>query len=115
MSMVSSLIGPCLGCGEPTAKDHYCVRCGIRPTSEPLRAFPLHHQGQAPNELGMELRDYFAAKALQGQIAALACPEVRAFMMDNAAENGFDDPKDQVAHAAYRYADAMLKAREVKS
>lgn len=44
---------------------------------------------------GMTLRDYFAAKALQG---LLACPEgVSSYEM--------------CAETAYSYADAMLKAR----
>lgn len=46
--------------------------------------------------LGMTLRDYFAAKALQALIGKL------------------DDPKEagEVAEAAYLFADDMLKARE---
>lgn len=46
---------------------------------------------------GMSLRDYFAAKAMQGLITAwtVGVPEANA-----------------IAAAAYQYADAMLKARE---
>jgi len=46
---------------------------------------------------GMTLRDYFAAKAMQGLIAGwpVGLP-----------------PADNVAPAAYQYADAMLKARD---
>ncbi len=43
---------------------------------------------------GMTLRDYFAAKAMQGLIA----------------NNNID--AQQIAHAAYIVADAMLRARE---
>ena len=43
---------------------------------------------------GMTLRDYFAAKAMQGKIAS--------------GSTGFED----IAYYAYKYADAMLKARE---
>ena len=52
-------------------------------------------------DAGMSLRDYFAAKAMQG-------------LMVNTNRNGFstDKPMD-AANAAYAMADAMLKAREV--
>ena len=49
-------------------------------------------------ETGMTLRDYFAAKAMQGLFSD---PEWRIDM-------DFSD----TAHAAYNQADAMLKARE---
>lgn len=45
---------------------------------------------------GMTLRDYFAAKAMQGLLAS----DVYA-------------PKDKFAENAYAMADAMMKAREV--
>ena len=45
---------------------------------------------------GMSLRDYFAAKALQG---VMAC-------------NGVYDNEAQLAQWCYEQADAMLKARE---
>jgi len=45
---------------------------------------------------GMTLRDYFAAKAMQG---LLACPLG-------------DGTKQDFARLAYEYADAMLKARQ---
>lgn len=49
---------------------------------------------------GMTLRDYFAAKAMQGWTA-------------NPLPN--DTPINEVAEWAYRQADAMLAARENKS
>ena len=49
---------------------------------------------------GMTLRDYFAAKALQGFIAY-------------ASHKGiYTPPDDELANASYQLADAMLKARE---
>jgi len=48
---------------------------------------------------GMTLRDYFAAKAMQGLLAGLLA-------------DGQDLKWDQVAIDSYRQADAMLKARE---
>ncbi len=60
---------------------------------------------------GMTLRDYFAAKALQGYVSA------RGWHPDFTypADFNFDAGKraaDAVAVASYQYADAMLKARE---
>ena len=49
---------------------------------------------------GMSLRDYFAAKAVQGLLAGLLA-------------YGHDIMWDEIAKDAYRQADAMMKAREV--
>lgn len=54
---------------------------------------------------GMSLRDYFAAKAMQA-------------MIGNTDKDGMSRGSNGVskfAKYAYEYADAMLKAREVKS
>ena len=48
---------------------------------------------------GMTLRDYFAAKAMQGQI-------------NNPLPIGGDETHRLIAERSYRMADAMLKARE---
>jgi hypothetical protein len=61
------------------------------------RAFPH------PGHLGMTLRDYFAAKAMQG----LAAQDL-SLTPDATSDNLFD----AVAADAYAFADAMLKARE---
>jgi hypothetical protein len=45
---------------------------------------------------GMDLRDYFAAKAMQG-------------IVDSSIEAGLETT--QIADSAYRIADAMMKAR----
>jgi hypothetical protein len=52
---------------------------------------------EAMAEDGMTLRDYFAAKAMQG-------------LVENANWRGM--PEDALAKAAYSMADAMLKARK---
>jgi hypothetical protein len=54
---------------------------------------------------GMTLRDYFAAKAMQGLIAH----EQKASHLSGANIGDFDA---RVAFAAYRYADAMMSRRE---
>ena len=48
------------------------------------------------------LRDYFAAKALQGMVTSQQDVEMR----------GHPDWRDEFSREAYRYADAMLAARE---
>lgn len=61
-------------------------------------AFP--HSLSCEHEKGMTLRDYFAAKALQGMIAGTANPQAMGY------------PKtDESANKAYQYADAMLSER----
>jgi hypothetical protein len=61
-------------------------------------AFPL------PNmNTGMTLRDYFAAKALQGLIAS-----------PRGTPDGRDATDTYYAKCAYLVADAMMKAREAK-
>jgi hypothetical protein len=60
-------------------------------------AFPAtNHHGHKLE--GMTLRDYFAAKAIQGMFASGNLPK------------SIQD--DELASAAYEFADAMLKARE---
>jgi len=56
-------------------------------------AFPAHHFDLAENEHGMTLRDYFAAKVLQGFCAA---PDFT-----------WDD-EERLAKRCYGIADAML-------
>jgi len=71
-------------------------------------AFPIHWEN---HHEGMSLRDYFAAKAMQGYISARGWHPDFVFPTDF----NFDDGKraaDGVAVSAYKWADAMLKARE---
>lgn len=62
-------------------------------------AFPTEYREDAtqPCAEGMTLRDYFAAKAMQGFIGTTYEEEMEF---------------DEVALAAYKYSDAMLKARK---
>jgi len=67
-------------------------------------AFPsqsVYIEDQETNSRGMTLRDYMAAKAMQGIFASNT-------EHDHEDEHIFD----AVAEAAYKQADAMLKARE---
>ena len=61
-------------------------------------AFPANHYDLADGEHGMTLRDYFAAKALQGYLSHVPYDKVI-------------DPS-LVANSVYLFADAMMKARE---
>jgi len=65
-----------------------------------MKAYPFIHKhpttGNTKLEEGMDLRDYFAAKAMQA-------------LIDN------DGLFSEISTQAYEIADAMLKAREVKN
>jgi hypothetical protein len=60
-----------------------------------MKAFPTH------KEEGMDLRDYFAAKAMQSLIS----------VSTNAIANELITSKN-VVDASYQWADAMMKARK---
>ena len=66
-----------------------------------MKAYPFQHKnptsGLVSESQGMDLRDYFAAKAMQ------------------AILHQSDSFWAGAAPLAYQYADAMLKAREVKN
>lgn len=63
-------------------------------------AFPVTSDNYAAKWCGdgMSLRDYFAAKALQGMLA----------------DTSVQAPPSEFAHNAYKLADAMLEARKAK-
>jgi hypothetical protein len=62
-----------------------------------IPAFPQAHDDSGSP--GMTLRDYFAAKAMQGELAA------------QSEESGHYTNLDALALLAYRMADAMIEAR----
>ncbi len=65
-------------------------------------AFPVQSvyiEDQETNSRGMTLRDYFAAKAMQG-------------LLRQYPDHLMNSPANEVACDAYSMADAMLKARE---
>ena len=68
---------------------------GVTPTNE-----NGHFYGHAISSFGLTIRDYFAAKAMQGFCSGSFWGEAN---------------NDECAVAAYAMADAMLKAREVKN
>jgi hypothetical protein len=61
--------------------------------------------------VGMSLRDYFAAKAMQAILTNRAVEQYRQQLDELGVSNYQQDVA--VAHVAYKQADSMLKAREV--
>jgi len=78
-------------------------------------AFPVPSYVNADGEThdssfrGMTLRDYFAAKAMK-EIMAQAYELEKEFHVDN--DFSFPDTMCSITKEAYKWADAMLKARE---
>lgn len=69
----------------------------------PAFPLPLGNENIDPSVAGMSLRDYFAAKSMDG------------FNKKMVDYGWSDEILEAHAKQAYRIADAMLKAREVKS
>jgi hypothetical protein len=73
---------------------------GVNMKNQP--AFPCQYDEYFPLGNGMTLRDYFAAKAMQGQLSIL----------ENVTALAREQIKlEDVCIASYEVADAMLKAR----
>ena len=88
-------------------------------------AFPMARvtvlaEDGTPNEAtgvthgGMTLRDYFAAKAMQGIVSSIATEDDYRRLRGHASASGLT-VSEWIARDAFKQADAMLKAREVKS
>jgi len=70
-----------------------------------MNAFPSPRDPKTgSDDKGMSLRDYFAAKAME----ALIQFEDKSLPYESRNTKDFDD---RVSYQAYRYADAMMKAR----
>jgi len=72
-------------------------------------AFPVGLEAFGEDKVGMTLRDYFAAKAMQEIMAQAYELEQECFVDDDFS---FPDTMCSLAKEAYKWADAMLKARE---
>jgi hypothetical protein len=68
-----------------------------------MKAFPLKAVNQFDDSEGMDLRDYFAAQAMQQLIMIFA---------NDPTIDDSDVRREAVAAAAYAQADEMMKARE---
>jgi hypothetical protein len=81
-------------------------------TGGPAFPFPayIYPNGEINHgEGGMDLRDYFAAKAMQGELATLCDPQnqICGLALDTS-----DEQLARLTKHYYRIADSMLKARE---
>lgn len=101
-------VGRCLRCAscieESEQVGGICFECQPATQGE-QPAFPVQasEYGGHGTCFGLTIRDYFAAKALQG---------VLSFPGNLQADSWHDHAQpDQVAQQAYAYADAMLAAR----
>jgi hypothetical protein len=63
--------------------------------------------GIVEHHKGMTLRDYFAAKAMQGLMSGRWKSDIHGIPYD-----AYRADADEWAKSAYHFADAMLKARE---
>ena len=72
-----------------------------------MKAYPLvykdQYSGEQKIEHGMDLRDYFAAKAMQAYVQT---KEVNIAISDGQTNS------KKICDAAYDWADAMLEARD---
>jgi hypothetical protein len=69
-----------------------------------MKAFPLKAVNKFDDSEGMDLRDYFAARAMQGVVS------------NSSHLRRFETPEQvvRVAEVAYMVADAMMQVREGK-
>lgn len=73
-------------------------------------AFPVENGPDTGYSPGMYLRDYFAAKAMQGILSSQYWTPA---MIQQVAEKGdLSKVGIELAHGAYEFADAMIKIRE---
>lgn len=77
------------------------------PFADPVFTQPMKGQWENRKSTGMDLRDYFAARAMQ---ANLSSPEFLQVVTAEQA-NG-KSCAERVAKISYLYADAMMEARE---
>jgi hypothetical protein len=73
-----------------------------------MKAFPTAaDNGHSENQDGMDLRDYFAAKAMQSLLT-----HEHLYLYDRAEKVGCEDWNDYVSETAYFVADQMMRARK---
>ncbi len=80
-----------------------------KPSNPSAFAFGYGTDNYSDIQLGMTLRDYFAAKAMNGVVSNEV---VREAIAKNASANNIHGD-DAIAKASYDLADAMLKQREL--
>jgi len=91
-----------------------------KPMGDGGPAFPhsialIHERATTSCDFGLpgaSLRDYFAAKAMQGIVGSISSEEGYLRLVDIAHQNDCARVSEWIAKDAYKQADAMLKARE---
>jgi hypothetical protein len=76
-------------------------------------AFPVN--GYSPDFNGMTLRDYFAAKAMNGYISGVLSDHSMSERVLNASNARGLTSEQYFANKSYDVADAMLRARALES
>lgn len=71
--------------------------------------FPVPNLEDDPSFNGMTLRDYFAAKAMQGELSASVCTDDKSDY--GIPLNVSDEKLDRMTKHWFRIADSMLRAR----
>lgn len=71
-----------------------------------MKAFPTKNENLSNESQGMDLRDYFAAKAMQSLLT-----HEWLYLYDKAEKIGLEDWDDYVVETAYLMADKMMRAR----
>jgi hypothetical protein len=74
-----------------------------------MKAFPIQNAALNEENHGMDLRDYFAAKAFQSLIS-YALPDSVYYTLNNQAR--IEIEVEVLAKDAYVFADAMMEARK---
>jgi hypothetical protein len=74
-----------------------------------MKAFPIAMMEGNEDDLGMDLRDYFAAKAFQS-LVSFSLPDCIYYTLNN--QSRIDIDIDSLAKDAYVFADAMIEARK---
>lgn len=82
-----------VACTHATAT-RYCPRCSGGVTKD-----------------GLSVRDYFAAKAMQGMVGSIDSEANYQRLKSIAVRSGYKTVSEWIARDAYKQADAMLKAR----
>jgi len=72
-----------------------------------IPAFPIGLEAFGEDKTGMTLRDYFAAKAMQGLMSGRWKTDMHGQQFD-----AYRADADEWAKSAYHFADAMMKSRE---
>lgn len=74
-------------------------------------AFPQEIIPPYGDSTGMSLRDYFAAKVMQGIVCSIDSEENYVRLAEHAQSSGLGTVSAWIARESYKQADAMLAAR----